>query len=128
MKKHVVQMTDTEKKLLKEAIRMSLNKRQPITLSGHCKDRMKEKRITLHDLLSVIKYYDLIEYHLREFEDGNTDKRVVIRGKKDYDGNNICISYSIDRKRIVTAYVNSNEDNHSTLDLNNYSEKVLISL
>jgi len=121
MKKHIIQMTKEEVKILRDRIRKSINMRRPITLTKHCKDRMNEKNIAMYDMIMVLKDYDLIEYHLKD-----SDERVLLRGKKDYDGKNICISYSVKEKRIITTYVNKLDDNHNTLDLNNYNEKILI--
>lgn len=128
MKKHILQMTQEEVKILKERIRKSIAFRRPLTLTEHCRERMLEKDIAMYDLIMVLKYYDLVEYHVKEHEYFGDDERVVLRGKKTYNGKNICISYSIVKKRVITAYINNIDDNHDTLDEKNYCESLKIGI
>ena len=93
------------------------------------------KRIYLTNLLKLFikmvkKYqfeketfadFSIIELHQREYSNGNTDCRILIRGKaEDYKGRNTCLSLSLETLRIITVYKNCGTDNHSTLDGNNY--------
>ena len=114
MKKLYGQFTEDEKKMI-NTILQGINTKS-VRITFHAKSRMKEKDISFTDLFGVFTNYQIIELHEK---DG--DIRVLLRGnKRDTLGRNTCCSYSVSSNTIVTTYKNSFEDNHYTLDCNNY--------
>ena len=119
MKKLYGDFTHCEKVLL----RLILNdiKGKEIEITSHTRERMKEKGITIKDIQRCLADFHIIELHQREYSNGNTDCRILIRGKaEDYRGRNTCLSLSLETLRIITVYKNCGTDNHSTLDGDNY--------
>lgn len=121
MKKLYSDFTHCEKVLL----RLILNdiKGKEIEITSHTRERMKEKGVTVKDIQETFADFSIIELHQREYSNGNTDCRILIRGKAiDNNGNNTCISLSLCTLRIVTVYKNNVDDNHNTLLRDNYKD------
>ena len=119
MKKLYVDFTHCEKELLSQILNDIRGKY--IKINDHTKQRMREKDITVNDIKNCFADFSIIELHQREYLNGNTDCRILIRGKaEDYRGRNTCLSLSLETLRIITVYKNCGTDNHSTLDGDNY--------
>jgi hypothetical protein len=71
IKKHHTQMTPTEKTILKTLIRGNFR------FTGHCLQRMKERRISRQEVRQTINEGIIVEYHLAN----GTNSRVLLRGK-----------------------------------------------
>lgn len=112
MKKHVAQMTKKEKIFLLNKI-LSL---KSVYFSSHCLKKSKERGIQEWMIKKVIASGNLIEYHRKD----KFSHRVLIRGKQNFKGNNLCVVIDIFKKEVVTAYYNKCDDNHSTLDKSQY--------
>lgn len=85
MKKLYSDFTNEEKVLL----RLILNdiRGKEIEITSHTRERMKEKGITVKDIQKCFADFHIIELHRREYSNGNTDCRILIRGKaEDYRG------------------------------------------
>lgn len=119
MKKLYSDFTHSEKELMGLVLKNIKGKK--IIIGRHAKARMVEKDIMVKDIIKALHDFSIIELHQREYSDGNTDCRILIRGQaKDYKGRNTCMSLSLETLRIVTVYKNCGTDNHSTLDGDNY--------
>ena len=119
MKKLYSDFTHCEKVLLSQIIKEI--KIKDITIGRHAKARMDDKGVTVKDIQETFADFNIIELHQREYSNGNTDCRILIRGKaEDYRGRNTCLSLSLETLRIITVYKNCGTDNHSTLDGDNY--------
>ena len=95
-------------------------KGKEIIIGRHAKARMDDKGVTVKDIQETFADFSIIELHQREYSNGNTDCRILIRGKaEDYRGRNTCLSLSLETLRIITVYKNCGTDNHSTLDGDN---------
>lgn len=105
-RKHITQMTDSEKILLKKNI---LNGKK-YELTRHAIARKREKLISDLEIAKCIMHGVIVEFH---FVDDK--KRVLIRGEQSEYGYNICVVFDIDTHTIVTVYKNYDSDNHSTL-------------
>jgi hypothetical protein len=81
----------------------------------YSKRRLEERNITDEQVKVSIKNYDLIEFH---YKDG--ERRVLIRGTKEFNGKNVILSLDLISRRIITLYADDVDDNHATLDFNKY--------
>lgn len=115
-RKYYLHMTKEEKVFLK---RTALEIRN-WDMSNHTKQRMEERGfLNNKDIADVITYGDIIEYHLR-----NGLSRVLIRGNKSYYGYVPCIVFELKSSMIITFYWNSETDDHKTIDMSRYDEKI----
>lgn len=115
MKKHISAFTPAEKTMVISRLQAvkSLEKCQ------HCIDRMDEKRISSDEMMRVFSQFDIIEYHQK-----NNSHRILIRGKTNERGRNICLVVDIYTGSIVTTYANRFDDHHSTLRHEEYDWNV----
>ena len=119
MKKLYSDFTHEEKVLM--GLILKNIKGKEIIIGRHAKARMDDKGVTVKDIQETFADFSIIELHQREYSNGNTDCRILIRGKaEDYRGRNTCLSLSLETLRIITVYKNCGTDNHSTLDGDNY--------
>lgn len=126
-RKFYTQMDKLELDYLKEKI----NQVDEVTLTDHCKQRMKEIDITtehLYKILGHVKAYNIIEYN-----EGKRpgDTRIVIKDFnpiKCKDGRFVNAYYCIDytTKQLITIWVNLLGDTHDTLDMSIYNKDLKI--
>lgn len=115
-RKHYTQMTKEEKVFLKKTALSVSN----WYLSSHIRERMEERGfLGYSDIVNVITYGDVIEYHLR-----NGASRVLIRGNTSYYGYVPCIVFELKTNTIITFYWNSQTDDHKTIDMARYDNKI----
>lgn len=90
--------------------------------SRHALENLKYRSYNVKDILLYIKGLKLDSNEIFEFYSDNTGiKKAVF--KIDYKGIfDLCIVIS-DKKKIVTIYINSKNDNHDTLDRGLYVKK-----
>lgn len=119
MKKLYSDFTHEEKVLM--GLILKNIKGKEIIIGRHAKARMDDKGVTVKDIQETFADFSIIELHQREYSNGDTDCRILIRGKTiDCRGRNTCLSLSLQSLNIITVYKNSSTDNHSTLDEGNY--------
>ena len=123
LKKHIKQMRNTEKTLIKN----KLKNLGALELSFHVKEQMIKRNITEEDIYNVMRDYSIIEFHHKINDYGKDDNRVLIRSNRKVNGYNICLSISLDKTRIITCYGNESKDKHKTIDMKNYDCKCDIS-
>lgn len=112
-KKHYTQMTQSEI----WNIRKKINERRKYSASQHILNRMAEKDISEFEIENVFRDYDIIEFYKK-----NSNNRVLIRGRKAINGSNTVISIRLDNGHIITGYKNRANDNHRTINWNNYEK------
>jgi len=113
-RKHISQMVDSEKELLKGIIGKGIYK-----ASRHMTAKSKERVITKEEINRTIHNYNLIEFHHKN------SNRVLIRGKVDEKGYNICAVLDLKYSEILTVYANETTDNHyNTLDRTIYRKRL----
>lgn len=83
----------------------------------HLMDRMREKKFTPDEALSVLKTGNIIEVHANNYP----EIRIVMRktiGRRD-----VCICATADGI-VVTGWANAHDDSHSTLNKSKYQLKL----
>lgn len=86
---------------------------------SHMNYKSKERVISIQEIQRAIHSYNLIEFHHK------SSNRVLIRGKVDEFGYNICAVLDLKYKEIVTVYINDVKDNHyNTLDRTIYRKSL----
>lgn len=134
-KKHISQMSEAEKKYLKNKIN-AINT-EDITFSKHILNKKKEIEFEMENIFEVLNEYD-IENLIVEYNEtptnGLIDRRVLLRGDKSYNVRfksgkgsfispaNICFVISLNTYRIITVYWNKSNDSHKTINWNRYNE------
>ena len=111
IQKHVSQMTTNEVIFLKG----KLKEVEEWYLNNHHYNLRIDQRDGSHDkVLELIEKGNLVSYQHR-----NGKSRVVVRGRKNYDGKNACAVFQFDGGKIITFYWNSV---NSYNPYNNYEE------
>lgn len=128
MKKHITQMTDSEIETLQDKISEVLGSKRRLQFGKHAIERMLERNVEGAEVMQAIRDVDIIEYHLREFDDGRCDNRVLLRSNLQVSGTNFCMVLSVDMCKVITIYLNNADDNHSTLNINNYDKSLAIAI
>lgn len=136
-KKHVSQMSETEKQYLKNKIKTI--KTRDITVSKHILNKKKDigfKMENIFEILNEDKIENLIVEYNETQNDELIDKRVLLRGNKSYNvrfkskegsfvsSANICFVISLNTYRIVTVYWNKSKDNHKTINWSRYDKNL----
>lgn len=132
VKKHYTQMSEEELDLIES----SINQLKPyeIKVSKHLQKKLAEE--IKMNTIAIVKMLNTKEYKVIEYNTTRGDKRVLLRGTETHmtklNGKeqkaNICVVISLLNKRLVTAYFNSESDNHSTLDLRRYNPYLEVAL
>lgn len=107
---------------------IDLNK---IVLSEHVKEHMqnidKKHCYTEEDIrgvLELIKAKPVEPFEVATTLDGTRLLKFCVRVKLDTDSD-ISISYSPKSHKVITAWVNTSEDTHKTLDPTRYEQKII---
>ena len=115
MKKHYKQMNKAEKIFLREKV----NAVDKWNFAGHALRAMSERNITKEEVIDAIDKYAIVE-----FNDNNSEARILIRGHGVFGDCNICCVTAPKLKTIITVYFNHILDEHYTLDITKYNEKM----
>lgn len=119
-RKHCLQMTESELTVVTRKV-----KGCPFDdwrVSGHLMARMIEKGINPLQIAEAIISFSVIEYKL--YHEG--EERVLIRGKESHEGYQTCVVLNVSKRRIVTAWKNHMDDNHSTIKMSEYDADLVI--
>lgn len=112
MKKHVCQMSAEEVKLCIAKVNRVAS--HSWMVCRHAAERMKKKGVTAEEIYYTLQSFDIIEYKIFP------DERVVIRSGE------VVIVLSIKRETIITVWRNAMNDNHKTLNIGEYDEKLVV--
>ena len=119
-RKHYSQMMNHELTVVAEKVKScSL---EDWRVSGHLMARMVEKGINPLQIAEAIMSFSVIEYKL--YHEG--EERVLIRGTRSHEGYQVCVVLNVSRRRIVTAWKNREDDNHSTIKMSEYDAHLVI--
>lgn len=91
--------------------------------SKHFEQRIASKQIMLPSyLLSSIATgkFELIELNHTYYSKHCYNSRVVVRSVESYDNKQLCLVVNLDGHTLVTAWNNDINDNHSTINLENF--------
>lgn len=131
-KKHYTQLSEDELNYLENKLKGI----KDIRPSWHLVEK-KDILVKRLDIFNVIKDSNLkeliIEYNVTPNRDGD-DKRVLLRSRDVYNVNigdnnlkcNLCFVISILKGEIITAYYNSAEDNHDTINWGRYDKDLKV--
>lgn len=113
-RKHVSQMTRNEVNAITGHIaRMNVKGLN----NPHVRQRKDKWSVSDSEIISAVKYGELIEAHLNNFP----DVRFVTR--QDNGNRSICVCSNVSGE-VITVWVNTVNDNHSTLRLSDYRLRV----
>lgn len=130
-KKHFTQFSEKEVQYLKSKVQKLKNN---VYFSKH--ELNNGNDTTLQQIKNNINNdINIIEYNVTYYGEDKVDRRVVVRGNKEYLVNfkkpnenvickksNLCFVISIITGEIITTYYNEIKDNHKTIDLRRYCE------
>lgn len=119
-RKHCLQMTEGELTVVTRKVKACLL--EDWIVSGHLINRMGEKGISPLQIAEAIMSFSVIEYKL--YHEG--EERVLIRGKESHEGYQVCVVLGVTKRRIVTAWKNRVDDNHSSVRMSEYDAHLVI--
>lgn len=112
-RKHISQMSKEEEYFLWKKL-FGVNVEQ-WNITGHLLKRLDERGGNFEDILSVIFNGTIIEYHSI-----NNNNRILVRGKRSFNGSVICAVFEPETRNVITLYWNRFNDNHKTIDMQLY--------
>lgn len=134
VRKHFTQMDEQELTIVENKIKSSVNGDvNSVNIIPHAFDNLykrlrKGRDINTYKIMLAQALLDFtpIEFK-RIYNDVNlVEERSVLRGNRLVNGESIVLVYSITKRTIITLWVNSLGDMHSTLDLNLYDSNMEI--
>jgi hypothetical protein len=112
IRKHVSQMSLAEVSFLMEQLESVKN----WGLAFHARERIEERKgLNKRELVATIGNCELIEFHQRKGLN-----RVLIRGKKAYNGFEPCIVFDLTIKKVITFYWNEVNYKHENSGMGLY--------
>lgn len=85
----------------------------------HVSEKKYIRHITDLDIKATVLYGKIIEYHYK-----NKSHRILLRYTFKKRRNSICVVIDIKKYYIITAYCNSYNDNHKTIDMSIYDKSI----
>ena len=119
-RKHCSQMKERELTVVEEKVKACPF--EDWRVSGHLMNRMIQKGINPLEIAEAIMSFSVIEYKL--YHEG--EERVLIRGIASHEGYQVCVVLNVSKRRIVTAWKNRLDDNHSTIKMSEYDAHLVI--
>lgn len=90
-----------------------------ISFIDHSMDRLYQKYIFEDEVIETIQKGDIIELHIV-----NNSPRLLIRKSRTNQAKDICVVLDILSGKVITAYTNDSNDNHSTLREELYNDEL----
>ena len=115
-RKHISQMTSQEIKVL----RSKLMNIEYFNFTDYSLNKVKHRNISKYNVIGAIRNGDIIEAHNNKLG----DVRILLRC--DINNISVCVVISLKKELIVTAYLNNINDNHETLNRDNYKWNAVI--
>ena len=119
-RKHCSQMVEDELALVAKKVKDCAF--EDWRVSGHLMSRIVEKGINPLHIAEAIISFSVIEYKL--YHEG--EERVLIRGTRSHEGYQVCVVLNVSNRRIVTAWKNHENDNHSSVRMSEYDAHLII--
>lgn len=113
-RKHVKQMTPTEVEAITSLVRGLAS---TLSLTGHASERLSAKGISLSEVQSAVRNGKLVEF--KQAASGHY--RALVRHDGQFKA--CCVVVEFGSKQVITAWTNSVNDKHFTLDWNQYQWK-----
>lgn len=119
-RKHCSQMVNDELALVAEKVKACPF--EDWRVSGHLMERMIDKGINPLEIAEAIMSFSVIEYKL--YHEG--EERVLVRGTASHEGYQTCVVLGVSKRRIITAWKNHENDNHSSVRMSEYDAHLVI--
>lgn len=126
-KKHFSQLDKEERQLLASIVKSIRTQSNNLHLSNHTKNHIPFFSLKLAS--QVLESCYIIEFNLTT-KQGIESPRVLLRSKKvlpiivegKVENANVCMVVDIKSNQIITAYLNTCTDKHTTLNLDRYTD------
>ena len=134
IRKHFTQMNEQELEIVKNKIKSSVNGDvNSVNIVPHAFDNLFKRLRKGRDIntYKVMLAQTLINFTPIEFKRiyngvNLVEERSVLRGNRLVNEESIVLVYSITQRKIITVWINSLNDMHSTLDTNLYDSEMVI--
>ena len=88
-----------------------------LTMPTHLHERLRQKYITMDDVINTINRGEIIEVHIIDYS-----FRVLLRLQKEGTCKDVCVVVELCNGVVVTAFTNQSSDKHDTLKLELYDD------
>lgn len=134
VRKHFTQMSEQELTIVENKIKSSVNGDvNSVNIIPHAFDNLykrlrKDRDINTYKVMLVQALLDFTPIEFKRIYNGVNlvEERSLLRGNRLVNGESIVLVYSITKRKIITVWVNSLNDMHSTLDMNLYDSNMVI--
>ena len=134
IRKHFTQMNEQELKIVKNKIKSSVNGDvNSVNIVPHAFDNLfkrlrKGRDINTYKVMLAQTLIDFTPIEFKRIYNGVNlvEERSVLRGNRLVNEESIVLVYSITHRKIITVWINSLNDMHSTLDTNLYDSEMVI--
>ncbi|AHC94140.1 hypothetical protein T548_0062 [Lactococcus phage phiL47] len=134
IRKHFTQMNEQELEIVKNKIKSSVNGDvNSVNIVPHAFDNLfkrlrKGRDINTYKVMLAQTLIDFTPIEFKRIYNGVNlvEERSVLRGNRLVNEESIVLVYSITHRKIITVWINSLNDMHSTLDTNLYDSEMVI--
>lgn len=134
IRKHFTQMNEQELEIVKNKIKSSVNGDvNSVNIVPHAFDNLfkrlrKGRDINTYKIMLAQTLIDFTPIEFKRIYNGVNlvEERSVLRGNRLVNEESIVLVYSITQRKIITVWINSLNDMHSTLDTNLYDSEMVI--
>lgn len=134
IRKHFTQMSEQELTIVENKIKSSVNRDvNSVNIIPHAFDNLykrlrKGRDINTYKIMLAQALLDFTPIEFKRIYNGVNlvEERSVLRGNRLVNRESIVLVYSITKRTIITLWVNSLEDMHSTLDMSLYDSNMEI--
>ena len=134
IRKHFTQMNEQELEIMKNKIKSSVNGDvNSVNIVPHAFDNLfkrlrKGRDINTYKIMLAQTLIDFTPIEFKRIYNGVNlvEERSVLRGNRLVNEESIVLVYSITQRKIITVWINSLNDMHSTLDTNLYDSEMEI--
>ncbi|ARM66910.1 hypothetical protein AM5_057 [Lactococcus phage AM5] len=134
IRKHFTQMNEQELEIVKNKIKNSVKGDvNSVNIVPHAFDNLfkrlrKGRDINTYKVMLAQTLIDFTPIEFKRIYNGVNlvEERSVLRGKRLVNEESIVLVYSLTQRKIITVWINSLNDTHSTLDTNLYDSEMVI--
>ena len=134
IRKHFTQINEQELEIVKNKIKSSVNGDvNSVNIVPHAFDNLfkrlrKGRDINTYKIMLAQTLIDFTPIEFKRIYNGVNlvEERSVLRGNRLVNEESIVLVYSITHRKIITVWINSLNDMHSTLDTNLYDSEMVI--
>ncbi|ARM66815.1 hypothetical protein AM4_157 [Lactococcus phage AM4] len=134
IRKHFTQMNEQELEIVKNKIKNSVKGDvNSVNIVPHAFDNLfkrlrKGRDINTYKVMLAQTLIDFTPIEFKRIYNGVNlmEERSVLRGNRLVNEESIVLVYSITQRKIITVWINSLNDMHSTLDANLYDSEMVI--